>query len=178
MGLQKSIIVRTRNRIPPFQSIRYFLLQAFPDPDYVIYGLREDKNILLLPSDIANNISTDKKLPSLLDDNLTGGQDIEHYNAMLIEVHGLLQFITLWQEIRSTGKLYTLTRLAYFEAFRLVFVPTPNKIVYGAMVTTLMYFSDLAQNPFTFKTTADNRVFLYQEGMGRTGPYEIVFGVS
>lgn len=96
---------------------------------------------------------------------------------MLIEVHGLLQFITLWQETRSTGKLYTLTRLAYFEAFRLIFVPTSNKIVYGAMLTTLMYFSDLAKNHFTFKTTTDSQVFLYQIGEDRTGQYEIVFGV-
>ncbi|VDM09162.1 unnamed protein product [Wuchereria bancrofti] len=95
---------------------------------------------------------------------------------MLIEVHGLLQFITVWQEIRSAGRLYTYTRLSYFEAFRLVFVPTPSKIVYRASFTTLMYFSDLAKNYFIFKTTADNKVFFYQIGEGRTGSYQIIFG--
>ncbi|VDN84053.1 unnamed protein product [Brugia pahangi] len=152
------------------------LKTAFPDPDYLIYGLREDRSILLLPSDIVNNDSVSKKLPSLLDDGLSKGPDINHYDAMLIEVHGLLQFITVWQEIHSTGKLYTFTRLSYFEAFRLVFVPTPSKIVYEATFTTLMYFSDLAQNYFIFKTTADNKVFFYQIGEGRTGSYQIIFG--
>ncbi|VIO98964.1 Uncharacterized protein BM_BM10521 [Brugia malayi] len=152
------------------------LKTAFPDPDYLIYGLREDRSILLLPSDIVNNDSVSEKLPSLLDDGLSKGPDINHYDAMLIEVHGLLQFITIWQEIHSTGRLYTFTRLSYFEAFRLVFVPTPSKIVYEATFTTLMYFSDLAQNYFIFKTTADNKVFFYQIGEGRTGSYQIIFG--
>lgn len=97
---------------------------------------------------------------------------------MLIEVHGLLQFITAWQESRSVGNLYTLTRISYFEAFRLVFVPSPKQIVHGATLTTLMYFSDLKNSHFTFKTTSDSRVFFHQTGLNRNGSYEIVFGVS
>uniref|UniRef100_A0A0R3RH36 LAM_G_DOMAIN domain-containing protein n=1 Tax=Elaeophora elaphi TaxID=1147741 RepID=A0A0R3RH36_9BILA len=154
-------------------------LQAFPNPNYIIYGLRDDSNILLLPSTVARNASAIKRLAYLLDDesSATSKKNIEHYNAMLIEVHGLLQFITIWQETAaSTGKLYTFTRLSYFEAFRLVFVPTPTKIIHAATFTTLMYFSDLSKRHFSYQTTADSRVFLYQIGEGRIGQYEIIFG--
>nr|CDQ04109.1 Bm1601 [Brugia malayi] len=57
------------------------LKTAFPDPDYLIYGLREDRSILLLPSDIVNNDSVSEKLPSLLDDGLSKGPDINHYDV-------------------------------------------------------------------------------------------------
>ncbi|KAM3716690.1 Threonine--tRNA ligase [Dirofilaria immitis] len=153
-----------------------FFKTAFPDPDYIIYGMREDTNIVLLPSDILNNTAIINKLPNLLDDDTSSKQEIEHHEAMLIEVHGLLQFITIWQEYVSTGKLYTITRLSYFEAFRLVFVPTIDKIVYKAMLTTLMYFSDLSKSHFVFKTTKDSELFLHQQGHGILVQYQIIFG--
>ncbi|CAG9540674.1 unnamed protein product [Cercopithifilaria johnstoni] len=155
------------------------LLQlAFPDPDYVIYGLREDKNMLILPSDIASNRSVMMGLKDLLDGGIStkSEEDNDHFYAILIEVQGLLQFITLWQEkAPSAGKLYSLTRLSYFGAFRLAFTPTPTKIIHETKLITLMYFSDLSHQQFHFKTTRDSRLFLQQIG-DFDGQYEIVFG--
>lgn len=101
------------------------------------------------------------------------------FQAFLTEVHGLLQFLVIWQETApSKSRLYTLTRVSYFETFRLAFTPTTTKIVHEAEFTPLFYFSDLSEIYFVFKITAESRFYLYQNGEGSIGHYEIKFIVS
>ncbi|VDM92245.1 unnamed protein product, partial [Onchocerca ochengi] len=152
---------------------------ALPDPDYVIFGTRNDTRVVLLPSSLINNSSIINKLPNLLEaDILTTGKKIYHYDAMLIEVHGLLQFLTTWQEATIDGTFYMTTILSYFEGFRLEFVPTVDKIIHKTKLTTLMYFSDLQYPYYHFKTTKDSEVFFAQVVEEDNPPeqYQIVFG--
>ncbi|VDM92219.1 unnamed protein product, partial [Litomosoides sigmodontis] len=156
---------------------------AFPDNDYVIYGLRYDGNILLLPSSIARDESVVAKLPDLLDMQIYAdlvevpGFVPSRFSAALIEVRGLLQFIATWGEnIPDNSNKYSYTRVTYVEAFRLLFTPTPDEIIHPATFTTLFYFSDTDQHFFSFKTTADSRLIFHQIGYYRNGTYEVTLG--
>uniref|UniRef100_A0A915Q5T1 Uncharacterized protein n=1 Tax=Setaria digitata TaxID=48799 RepID=A0A915Q5T1_9BILA len=167
--LSQSVIKSDDCRISNFKK-------AFPDQDYLVYGIREDSNILLVPSAVVEQSLSSYHFEKLVQADNGSVSSIENYNAMLIEVHGLLQFLTVWQEYKSTGKIYTVTRLSYFGAFRLVFVPTVQKVSFRAELTTLAYFSDLSTNRFAFKTTKGSRVFFYQNAKDFSAQYEIIFG--
>lgn len=97
--------------------------------------------------------------------------------VQLIEVHGMLQFLGIWQDkVNPESNITTCTRLSYFEAFRFIVAPTPRKFLETtAVFHTLLCLADTPSNRFIFKSTRDNRLFAHQEGTQEQ--FEITLGV-
>ncbi|VDM98700.1 unnamed protein product [Thelazia callipaeda] len=156
---------------------------AFPNYDYIVYGIRSDTKIFIAPKNLLKKHTDEKFRFALKNDYEPATQATEailYYEAFMVEVHGLLQFIAFWQEpiYRDVGvtEVFGLSRLTYVEAFRLGFEPRENQLLSSIQHTTLLYFSDLTTNHLKLRTTKDGRIFVFKTATNHNRQYEIILG--